>query len=233
MWHSVRCWQRVAEASSSTAYALPPWVKPTRTNVRACVRMYMYLRVRVCAMRASCINPVGMIYGLGGSFQLFAGQVRPVHVARTYSFGWPLLCDCKLACQLLGAASYISLYRLSGKKYKFRILNKYTAPYINSRLVFALFCISSASDSIGYQWFIQLRGFGPDPRSVSRVRCNRTWKCFIEYKVPRVIVNIKPMTIRDIREELRNDDKYPIFEISCYFECYTYCLFVLNYHLMM
>lgn len=52
---------------------------------------------------------------------------------------------------------------------------------------------------------------------VSRVQRNRTWKCFIEYKVPRVIVNIKPMTIRDVREELRNDDEYPIFEIFALF----------------
>lgn len=186
-----------------------------------CARAFVCMCVCVCAVRASCINPVGMIYGLGGSFQLFAGQVRPAHVVRTYSFGWPLLCDCKLACQLLGTASYISLYRLSGKKYKFRILNKYTGAVY--KFVFSLRVIlylirervrSRINDLFSYVDSVQIR--------VSRVQRNRTWKCFIEYKVLRVIVNIKPMTIRDIREELRNDDKYLTFEISHYLECHIY-----------
>lgn len=46
--------------------------------------------------------------------------------------------------KLLGTASYISFYRLSGKRNINSILNKYTARYINSCLVFTLFRISSA-----------------------------------------------------------------------------------------
>lgn len=46
--------------------------------------------------------------------------------------------------KLLGTASYISFYRLSGERNINSILNKYTARYINSCLVFTLFRISSA-----------------------------------------------------------------------------------------
>lgn len=56
-------------------------------------------RMCVC-VRASCINPVGMIYGSGRreGLQLFAGQLPPP-IVRTYSFGRPALRDRKLACQ--------------------------------------------------------------------------------------------------------------------------------------
>lgn len=80
-----------------------------------------------------------------GGFQLFAGQVRPA-VVRTYSsFGRvrERARDCKLARQLLGKLHISRFTACPGRNIN-SILNKYTAPYINSCLVFALFCISSA-----------------------------------------------------------------------------------------
>lgn len=53
----------------------------------------------------------------GASNYLPDKSVLRASYARTPSAGRYM--RCKLACQLLGTASYISFYRLSGKKYKF------------------------------------------------------------------------------------------------------------------